>query len=317
MKGSWAVTGANGFVGSALCDFLDSNGEKVVRLVRRAKSDTERSVGNVGPTTHWSSILESCQGVIHLAARVHVMQDTASDPLTEFRRVNTAGSLHLAEQAAKAGVKRFIFLSTAKVLGDSGRFSISNTPTPPDPYSISKLEAEMGLQELGQQRGMEVVILRPPLIHGPGVKANFYNLMRTVDRGWPLPLGAVYNRRSLIFLNNLLDAIKAVMYSPKAPGKTYLLSDAEVISSAELVRSMALALGRKPRLLNIPPKLIKVAALITQKNAIADRLLGDFELDTTPIKEELNWNPPFTLSQGMIETAQWYKSRSPVKSSLG
>lgn len=310
MKGKWAVTGASGFVGKPLCDFLEASGERVDRLVRKAKSESEKGIGDIGPESQWASVLSGCAGIIHLAARVHLMQDPSVDPLFEYRKVNTAGTLELAKQAAEQGVRRFIFISSVKVNGESGFFSPFDSPAPSDPYSISKLEAEEGLKKISQKTGMELVVLRPPLIYGPGVRANFYKLIKAVDRGLPLPLGGIKNRRSLIFLRNLLDAIKTVMYQPQAAGKTYLLSDNEVVSTSDLIRLISKALGRKTKLLNISPKLIEVVARLVRRDKMAERLLSNLEIDSSYFKKEMNWVPPYTLVQGIAETVHWYQAEN-------
>lgn len=308
MKGKWAVTGAAGFVGQALCLFLERSGEEVQRVVRNKKNPNEKSVGEIGPDSDWISALTGCRGVIHLAARVHLMEDKAGDPMVEYRKVNTEGTLELAKQAAKLGVRRFVFVSSIKVNGESGYFSQVDRPAPTDPYSFSKFEAEEGLKTISQETGLEVVILRPPLVYGPGVGANFYRLLKAVDQRLPLPLGGIRNRRSLIFLGNLIDAIKTVMYAPQAAGKTYLVSDNEVVSTPDLIRFISQALGRKPSLIAIPSRFIKIVARLTKKDKEVERLLGNLEVDNSRIREELGWSPPHTLNQGIIETVQWYKS---------
>lgn len=309
MKACWVVTGASGFVGKPLCDVLESRGYKVLRLVRQAKTEAEKGIGEIGPHFNWEPVLSNCWGVIHLAARVHMMSDKATDPLTEYRKVNTAGTLELAKQAAKLGVRRFIFVSSIKVNGESGRFSHLDNPAPIDPYSVSKFEAEEGLKKISEKTGMEFVVLRPPLIYGPEVRANFYNLMQAIDRGLPLPLGRVDNRRSLIFLGNFIDTIQKVMDALEAAGKTYLVSDNEVVSTSDLIRSIAQVMGRRPRLLNIPPRVIEIAARLIRKEKVAERLMGDLEIDNSAIRGELNWQPPYTLHQGLVETVKWYMSK--------
>ena len=237
-----AVTGATGFVGQALCSHLLAHDHAVVPVVRHASGLAgEVIVGNIDGATDWQPALSGCDAVVHLAARVHVMDDTAHDPLALYRATNTDGTLNLARQAAAAGVKRFVFISSIKVNGE-GRdapYRETDMPAPEDAYAISKWEAEQGLQQIAADTGLEVVILRPPLVYGPGVKANFLRLLQTVKRGWPLPLGAVRNRRSLLFLGNFVDAIRLCVEHPAAAGQTFLLDDGQAVSTPELIRAVA------------------------------------------------------------------------------
>jgi UDP-glucose 4-epimerase len=236
------VTGANGFVGRFLCECLNAYGHVVMPAVRRVTNLAgEEVVGSVNRETDWTSALADCNAVVHLAARVHVMNDEASDPLAEFREVNTEGSLNLARQAAQAGVKRFVFISTIKVNGEGREapYRETDATAPEDAYAISKWEAEQGLRQIEQETGMEVVILRPPLVYGAGVKANFQRLLHVVRRGWPLPLGAIHNRRSLLYLGNFVDAIRLCLEHPAAAGQTFLLDDGEPVSTPELIRALA------------------------------------------------------------------------------
>lgn len=299
------VTGANGFVGQALRAQLAARGQVVKAAVRRPLP-AGIVVGELGAETVWSVALADCDAVVHLAARVHVMRDGAADPLAAFRAVNVEGTLNLARQAARAGVKRFVFLSSIKVNGE-GRdepYGEADSATPVDPYAISKWEAEQGLREIAAQTGMEVVILRPPLVYGPGVKANFARLIRAVDRGWPLPLGAIHNRRSLLFLGNLVDAIRLCLEHPAAANRTYLLSDGEDISSPELVRRLARAMGKPARLLPVPAWAFGMAGRLLGKRQEVARLLGSLTIDSRAIRRELGWVPPYTLDQGLALTVR-------------
>jgi UDP-glucose 4-epimerase len=303
------VTGASGFVGGALCVVLTRAGYDVVFSVRDARGMlNERVVGEIGPDTDWHEALHGVQAVVHLAARVHVMRDAATDPLAAFRAVNTDGTLNLAHQAAAAGVRRFIFVSSIKVNGE-GRvlpYTESDPSTPQDAYAISKWEAEQGLREIELETGMEVVILRPPLVYGPGVGANFLRLMCTVGKGWPLPFGRVKNRRSLLYLGNFTDAIRLCLEHPAAAGKMFLLSDGEDVSSVDLVRCLARAMNRPVRLLPVPISLIRAAGALLGRAAEIDRLLGSLVVDSSTIRQSLSWRPPYSLEEGLQQTVAAY-----------
>lgn len=303
------VTGANGFVGQALCPLLENAGWSVSKAVRSNREGCI-AVGDIGPDTDWRAALDGTDAVVHLAARAHIMQDTARDPLAAYRAINSAGCENLARQAAHAGVKRLVYISSIKVNGENTAdrpFHESNTPHPQDPYGVSKWEAELALQRVATETGLEIAILRPPLIYGPGVKANFLRLMNLIARGLPLPLGLVKNRRSLLYLGNLTDAIRACLSHPAAAGKTYLLSDGDPLSTAGLVRHLAAALGKSATLLPIPPSLLHLAGLLTGKRAEVARLLDSLEIDGTAIRRELDWQPPYTLEQGLAATVDWYR----------
>lgn len=295
------VTGANGFVGRALVAGLEADGVAV-------EAATRQHVGDIGAATDWTAALSGCSTVVHLAARVHVMHDAVSDPLLAFREVNAAGTLNLARQAASENVWRFVYLSSIKVNGEGREepYRESDNTAPQDLYAISKWEAEQGLRQIERETGMEVVILRPPLVYGPGVKANFLRLLRAVDKGWPLPLGAVENRRSLLYLGNLVDAIQLCLVHPAAAGQTYLLSDGEDVSSPELFRLLARAMGRPSRLLPVPPTWLRLAGWLLGRRAEVDRLLGSLVVDSSLIRQELGWSPPFQLDAGLTETVRHY-----------
>jgi nucleoside-diphosphate-sugar epimerase len=299
------VTGANGFVGRSLCECLITHGHVVVPAVRRVSNRAgEAVVGNIDGATDWATALAACDAVVHLAARVHVMGDTAQDPLALYRATNTEATLNLARQAAQAGVKRFVFISTIKVNGE-GRdapYRETDVPAPEDTYAISKWEAEQGLQRIAADTGLEVVILRPPLVYGPGVKANFLRLLRTVARGWPLPLGAIRNRRSLLYLDNFVDAIRVCIVHPAAAGQTFLLDDGEPVSTPELIRALARAMGRPARLLAVPVGVLELAGAMLGKRAAVARLTGSLFVDSSLIRSYLGWTPPFSMEAGLTAT---------------
>jgi len=299
------VTGATGFVGRALCDQLVALGYAVVPAVRTSSGlSCEVVVGSIGTTTDWRGALAGCDAVVHLAARVHIMQDSAADPLALYREVNTAGTLNLARQAAQAGVKRFVFISTIKVNGE-GRdapYREADSEAPEDAYAISKWEAEQGLRQIERETGLVVVILRPPLVYGPGVKANFQRLLRTVARGWPLPLGAIRNRRSLLYLGNFVDAIRVCVEHPAAAGQTFLLDDGEPISTPELIRAVAQAMGQPARLLTVPVGVLEFAGALLGKRAAVARLTGSLCVDSSAIRARLGWTPPFSMEAGLAAT---------------
>jgi nucleoside-diphosphate-sugar epimerase len=304
------VTGANGFVGRELVAGLEADGVAV-------EAATRQRVGDIGAATDWTAALSGCSTVVHLAARVHVMHDAVSDPLLAFREVNAAGTLNLARQAAAENVRRFVYLSSIKVNGEGREepYRESDNPAPQDPYAISKWEAEQGLRQIEQETGMDVVILRPPLVYGPGVKANFLRLLAAVDKGWPLPLGAVENRRSLLYLGNLVDAIQLCLEHPAAAGKTYLLSDGEDVSSPELLRRLARVMGRPSRLLPMPPAWLRFAGGLLGRRVEVERLLGTLVVDSSLIRTALGWSPPFRLDEGLTETVRHYlRSRMPSDS---
>ena len=299
------VTGANGFVGRTLCECLNAHGHIVVPAVRRVSGLAgEAVVGEFDGATDWASALAACDAVVHLAARVHVMNDTVQDPLALYRATNTEATLNLARQAVQAGVKRFVFVSTVKVNGE-GRdtaYRETDVPAPEDAYAISKWEAEQGLRRIARETGLEVVILRPPLVYGPGVKANFLRLMRTVEKGWPLPLGAVRNRRSLLYLGNFVDAIRLCVEHPAAAGQTFLLDDGEAVSTPELIRAVARAMGRPARLLAVPVGMLELAGALLGKRAAVARLTGSLFVDSSAIRLRLAWTPPYTMRQGLDAT---------------
>ena len=278
------VTGSNGFVGSAVVTSLVKKRMSVRGTVRAlAKASHDISIGNITPDSDWSAALEGVDVVVHTAARVHVMNDSAVDPLTEFLSVNAAGTLNLAHQAVNLGVRRFVFISSIKVNGEGtplGRsYTADDIPTPTDAYAISKLEAELGLMQLAEETGLEVVIIRPVLIYGSGVKANFHSMMRWLKKGIPLPFGAIHNKRSLVALDNLVDLIVTCIDHPAAANQTFLVSDDVDLSTTELLQRMAAAMGKPSRLLPVPAGLLNAGAVLLGKRDIAKRLLGSLQVD--------------------------------------
>ncbi len=311
------ITGVTGFVGTALCKQLRQADHMLTGTTRTSDlgAGPERvplyHIPEFGPETDWSQTVSGAEIVIHLAARVHIMKDRAADPLADFRRVNTAGTKRLAEQAAAAGVKRFVFLSTTKVTGElspPAGFSETDPALPEDPYGISKWEAEQALAEVSKSTSMEIVILRPPLAYGPGVKGNFFTLLKAIDRGTPLPLGAIQNQRSLIYVGNLADAIVSVATHPDAAGQTFFVSDEGAVSTPVLIESIAASLNKNSRLIRIPLGLLNLAGALTGKSGAIQRLAGSLTVDTGKIQTLLSWQPPFTMVEGLKTTADWWRS---------
>lgn len=309
------VTGASGFVGRAVLTGAATCGFAVGAATRspsRFSDGIENIVvGSISGDTLWQQALAERQCVVHLAARVHVMAETAGNPLHEFRRVNVEGTLNLARQAVAAGVRRFVFVSSVKVNGEAtqpGRpFKPDDASTPLDAYGISKMEAEQGLREIAAQTGMEVVIIRPPLVYGPGVKANFAAMMRWLSRGIPLPLGAIHNGRSLVALDNLVDLILTCITHPAAANQTFLVSDGEDVSTTELLRRMGQALDSPARLIPVPAGVLKAAAALLGKRDMAQRLCGSLQVDIQKTRQLLGWTPPLTLDQGLKKAAEGFR----------
>lgn len=308
------ITGANGFVGAAVFKQLAAMDKIQVvgtlRCIPNERYDHNQfiKVGDMSTDTDWSKAVIGVNTVIHTAARVHVMNDTNINPLREFRRVNVQGTLNLARQAATAGVKRFIFISSVKVNGESTSpnrpFSSEDAASPGDAYAISKMEAEQGLFEISIQTGLEVVIIRPPLIYGLGVKANFASLMKAVERKWTLPLGAIHNKRSLIALDNLVDFIITCINHPRAADQVFLVSDGHDISTTELVRGMAKATNVSVRLVPIPVWLLRGAAYMIGKGNAINRLCDNLQIDISKSKKMLGWVPPISLDEGLLRAAK-------------
>jgi nucleoside-diphosphate-sugar epimerase len=304
-----AVTGASGFVGRALCERLRRGGFSLRRIVRADAGGDGIAVGDIGPHTQWRDALAGVDAVVHLAARVHHMRDPEADPLAQYRRVNVEATRGLANAAAQGGVRRLVFLSSVKVNGEfaSRPFTEQDPPRPLDPYGVSKWEGEQALAGICARTGLECVVLRAPLVYGPGVRANFLSLMRAVARGIPLPLGAVDNRRSLVYVGNLVDAIGGCLVHPAAAGRTFLINDGEDLSTAELVRRLARALHVRARLLPVPVAALRLAARLTGRTAALDRLLGSLRIDGSAIRHTLQWQPPFDVDTGLAATACWYR----------
>ena len=296
------ITGAAGFVGRSLLPSLQRQMYEVVCAGRHSLSPNDVYIANINGHTNWQ-FSGTQHVVIHLAARVHVMNESDAKPLVAFRAVNFDGTLNLARQAAAAGVKRFVFVSSVKVNGESTphgqAFTATDAPNPQDAYGQSKHEAEQGLRQLSAATGMEVVIIRPPLVYGPGVKANFAALMRAVQRGLPLPLGAVHNQRSLVALDNLVDFIVTCITHPRAANHTFLVSDGHDLSTTELVRGMAQAAEVPARLLSVPVWALQAGATLLGKGDAVQRLCGNLQVDITKARRLLGWVPPVSVEEGL------------------
>lgn len=315
------VTGATGFVGTALVARLAREGMETRACIRRDDASMPTGihtvhVGDLTGDADWSPALAGIGVVVHAAARVHVMDDTATNPLAEFRRVNVQGTLNLARQAAAVGVRRFVFISSIKVNGEATTlglpFSADDMPAPLDPYGVSKMEAEQGLRKMAAETGMEVVIIRPPLVYGPGVKANFQTMMRWLGRGVPLPLGAINNRRSMVALDNLVDLILTCIDHPAAANQTFLVSDGEDLSTTQLLQRLGRALGKPARLIPVPSMFLKIGAALLGKPAIAQRLCGSLQVDISKAQQLLGWTPPLFVDEGLKRAAEGYLREASV-----
>ncbi len=308
------VTGASGFVGSALCKRLAAEGLQVRRALRKLPTlDVAAdavATGDLSANQDWALALTGVACVVHAAARVHVMNDTESDPLAAFRAANVTGTLNLARQAAAAGVTRFVFISSIKVNGERttpGRpFRASDEPEPLDPYGLSKMEAEQGLRTLAADTGMELVIVRPPLVYGPGVRANFRQMLTAIRRGLPLPLASIDNRRSMVGLDNLVDLLLTCTRHPDAPGHVFLASDGDDVSTPELLRRVGTALGRPARLLPMPPALLRLLATVAGRKDMAQRLCESLQVDISDTCQVLEWTPPRSMAYELEATARAY-----------
>jgi nucleoside-diphosphate-sugar epimerase len=310
MNNKILITGATGFVGSHLLQMALAQNRQVICPVRAQNSAADAwlsHISSIDSKTDWQAHLTNVSTVIHCAARVHVMNDSAADPLLAFREVNLYGSLRLAEQAAAAGVSQFIYLSSIKVNGeltsDGTAFTEDDTPQASDPYGISKQEAETALLELGQRTGMAITIIRPPLVYGKGVAANFLSLLIWVKKQIPLPLASIHNQRSFVFVKNLCDFILHCVQNPQAFNQIFLISDGKDLSTTELLQEAAKALEVPSRLLPCPVSVIRFCARLLGKSNIADRLCQSLRVDSTKAREQMRWVPPYTVQQGLRESA--------------
>lgn len=311
-----AVTGATGFVGEALCRELVLRDMNVRALSRERGGLPSREpvslmvVGDIGAATDWSAILPGVDCMIHCAARVHVMQEVASDALAAYRAVNVAGTRRLAEQSAAMGVRRLVFLSSVKVNGEQTSpgqpFHFSDVPAPEDYYGISKWEAEQALWEVSARTGLEVVVVRPPLVYGPRVKGNFLQLLQLVARGLPLPLWGVNNVRSLVGVDNLIDLLIRCVDHPAAAGQMFLVSDGDQLSTPDLIRGLAKAMGKSARLWPLPVDLLHFGGRVAGKQAQVERLIGSLEVDSVHTCEALSWTPPMSVQAQLQKTVDWF-----------
>ncbi|WP_278398705.1 UDP-glucose 4-epimerase family protein [Stutzerimonas kunmingensis] len=299
------LTGASGFIGSALkAELASDSGFQLVTAVRKVGASPDCvTVGDMDGCTDFSEALTGVDVVIHAAARAHIMRDEVDDPLAEYRKVNVEGTLNLARQAVVAGVRRFVFLSSIKVNGEAttqgNPFQANDVPSPEDAYGVSKLEAEQGLMLMAAESGMEVVIIRPPLVYGRGVKGNFSSMIRLVDKGFPLPLGAIHNRRSLVGIDNLVDLIIRCIDHPAAANQVFLVSDGEDLSTTVLLRGVGKAMGKPARLIPVQAGLLQFGATLLGKKAVVQRLLGSLQVDISKTRELLEWKPRYTVEEGL------------------
>jgi len=308
------VTGASGFVGRMLCLELVRRGFPVRAAVRDACAGALPdgveciAIGSIAPDTDWSAALDGVSIVIHLAARVHVMDDRATDPLAEFRKVNAEGSERLARQAAANGVKRLVFVSSIKVNGEmtegEAKFSESDPAAPEDAYGRSKWEGEQALWRVARETGLEGVVVRPPLVYGPAVKGNFASLLGVLRRRLPLPLASVRNRRSLIYVGNLVDALIRCATHSAAAMQTYLVCDGDDLSTSDLLRRLGQTMGKPALLLPFPTGVLRLAGKVTGKSAAIGRLLGSLRVDDRKIRRELGWTPPYSVAEGFRATVE-------------
>ncbi|GAC1374954.1 MAG: NAD-dependent epimerase/dehydratase family protein [Aquirhabdus sp.] len=309
------VTGANGFVGRAVLNKLLEQDYEPIAAIRNIKALPDNvskfRINDLDGNTDWTNAFVGVNCVIHCAARVHVMNDKTSDPLEEFRKTNVAGTLNLARQAAAAGVRRFIFISSIKVNGERTElnkpYREEDIPVPVDPYGISKMETELALRTLAIETGIEIVIIRPPLIYGPGVRANFMSMMSFLRTGIPLPLGAIHNKRTLVGIDNLTDLIMICVSHPAAANQTFLAGDAEDVSTTELLRKTGKALESPARLLPLPEWFIKFGAKLIGKANVAQRLCGNLQVDISKARILLGWEPSVSIDEGLRHTAEAYR----------
>jgi len=305
------ITGASGFIGRALTLQAVARGLPLRIALRRPDVDLAAGfeparISGLDADTEWGAALDGVAVVAHCAARAHVLREVSSDPLAEFRRVNVQGTLNLARQAIRAGVRRFIFISSIGVNGSETHlepFTADDVAAPSSPYAQSKYEAESGLRLLSKEAGLELVVIRPPLVYGPGAKGNFEIMIRWIERGIPLPLGAIHNKRSLVALDNLVDLVLLCLQHPAASNQTFLVSDGEDLSTTELLRRLGQALRKPVRLVPVPSMLLKAAAFIAGKSDIAQKLIGSLQVDSSHTRKLLNWSPPVSVSEGLSRVA--------------
>ncbi|MCF5510816.1 NAD-dependent epimerase/dehydratase family protein [Pseudomonas sp. PA-3-5D] len=308
------VTGGTGFIGAALVDKMNGDAHfdvsASVRAGRTLSGVYTHQISDLNAETNWLSALEGVDVVVHTAARVHVMHDSSTDPLTEFRKVNVEGTLNLARQAARSGVQRFVFLSSIKVNGEGtppGRpYKPDDLPDPKDYYGISKMEAEIALRELAELEHMEVVIIRPVLVYGPGVKANFLSMIRWLNRGVPLPLGSIHNKRSLVSLDNLINMIITCIDHPSAANQVFLVSDGEDLSTTQLLVRISKALNKPSRLIPVPSRILELFAGLLGKRDFSRRLCGSLQVDIAKNRELLNWTPQVSVDQALSKTVNFF-----------
>lgn len=313
-----AVSGANGFVGRALCKQLCDAGHGVIAIVRRScVSETcvrecLISDDNFAGIARGMPELGRCDVFIHLAARVHVMQDQIANPLAAYRTANVEGALNAAAAALRSGARRLVFVSSVKALGEGepGRpWREDDQPAPVDPYGISKFEAEQALTAFGWEKGIEIVIVRPPLVYGPGVRANFRDLMKAVDHGIPLPLGGVEARRSMVYVGNLADAIGVLAIRREPTEGVFHVSDGDDLSVSGMVRAIANAFGKPARLIPVPVSALRILGRLTGKSAQIERLIGPLRVEASRLRTDVGWTPPWSVSEGLAETVRAYRAR--------
>ncbi|MBB5371096.1 MULTISPECIES: NAD-dependent epimerase/dehydratase family protein [unclassified Janthinobacterium] len=313
------VTGANGFVGKMVCAELLARGFEVIAAVRKVPADADVNsaglrfvgVGNVDADTDWDTALAGCSGVIHLAARAHILNDDVADPLAAFRATNVAGTLQLARSAARAGVARFVFVSSVGVNGNQNQrpFTENDTPLPAEPYAVSKLEAELALQADAANCAMELVIVRPPLVYGPGCPGNFLRLLKVLSSRIPMPFGAMRNKRSFIGIWNLADFLATCLVHEKAAGQVFLISDLEDVTLPDLLRGLARGMGSSAALFSVPPSWLAKLAGMAGRSATFDKLGGALTIDASRARTVLGWTPPVSLAEGLQRTGRWYAER--------
>jgi nucleoside-diphosphate-sugar epimerase len=317
------ITGATGFIGSALSHCLLGAGDFVRGTVRATAKIPERATPEFA-NLEWvvlhdcstecetDDALQGVQIVIHLAARAHIMTDDGSNPLQAYQRVNVDWTERLAARAAAHDVRRFVYLSSVKVNGEQtiAPFTEKDPPRPQDPYGVSKWEAEQALARVSTQTGMETVVVRPPLVYGPGVRGNFLQLLNTLPRGIPLPLAGICNRRSFVYLGNLVNALVRCIHDPRAAGRIYFVSDGEDLSTPELIRRLSVVMGIDVRLWACPMAFLYWVGQVFGKRAMIDRLVGSLQVNPSKIQKELEWRPPFTVDAGLLETVAWFRAQT-------